>query len=119
VFASVRSPAMIRPELHAYEGYNGTNCLDTARAGILMDVGYERGQRNLPTGIKSLWLHRREQVSPAVFASYGLNHAFYHNVHHHGHWTAAAYGCLKPPLQGGSEGTHPHLSHGMTLFASS
>jgi hypothetical protein len=27
-------------------------------------------------------------------------HAFYHNVHHHGHWTAAAYGSLKPPLQG-------------------
>ena len=43
-------------------------------------------------------------------------HAFYHNVHHHGHWTAAAYGSLKPPPTGRFRGVHPHLSHSMTLF---
>src|SRR5271167_2602750 len=42
---------------------------------------------------------------------------FNHNVHHRGHWTVAAYGCLKPPPTGRLRRAHLHLSHSMTLFA--
>src|SRR5271169_5917703 len=44
---------------------------------------------------------------------------FNHNVHHRGHWTVAAYGCLKPPPTGRLRRAHLHLPHSMTLFASS
>ena len=41
--------------------------------------------------------------------------AFYHNVHHHGHWAAAAYGCLKPFPVERLRGAFPHLSYNMKI----
>src|SRR5215469_10351037 len=83
--------------------------LHTVRASL------RRGKK----GRKLVWVIGNPGHNPATSHPQISRTKLSNNVHHHGHWTAAAYDSLKPPSTRRFRGAHPHLSYSMTLFASS